>query len=441
MHPWHPRSRPLLRHVSILLGWACLAAIPLAAQEFAINQLITGDQRAPDVAALPDGGFIVVWQSPVTPGDDTDGLAILGRYLDSSGTLTSGDFQLNNYTTFSQRRPRVATRQDGSFVLSWVDSDSSSPESLDNLRARTFDSSGNGSPNNFQVDTAQNVDSHAVGAADSGQFVVASSRRDYDSNGYLSGSARLRRFQSNGTEIDSTALTGSGSQVVTVSMAGNDGDGFVVAAAQRSYYASESQVRATRLDTGGAVDGSSIDVYGDQPFDIATATGVDVALEPPGAFFVVWNGDDTSYLTTVEVHGRRVDATDVLDPAGPQQINTYTTGFESSPRIARGGDGTFLVVWEDMGAPGDDNTGIRGRWLDSLGVPMGEAFAVNEQTTSVQRNPQVAASADGSQFLVVWTSPVDGDGNGIRGRRFFLQSLYRDGFESGDVSLWSSSEP
>lgn len=39
---------------------------------FAVNTLTTGDQASPDVAVLPGGNFVVVWDSDVSAGGDTD---------------------------------------------------------------------------------------------------------------------------------------------------------------------------------------------------------------------------------------------------------------------------------------------------------------------------------------------------------------------------------
>lgn len=444
MHPWHTRSRSFLRHVSTLLGLACLATTPLTAQEFAINQLTTGDQLAPDVATLP-GGFVVVWQSPVTPGDDVDNLAAIGRFFDSLGSPTSGDFQVNTYTTYSQRRPRVATRQDGSFVVSWLDAYPGGKGLLNNLRARTFDSVGTGSAGDFQIAVSPNIyttfNTHDVGAASAGEFVVGFSRF-YNFDGNYDGQARIRRFQSDGTPIDSTTLVDQNDRDVTLRLTGNDGDGFVVTTASREYFGTYSDVLATRLGTSGVTSGGAIAVHGDQPNGFGGATGADVALAPSGEFIVAWNGYDTYLGTGNDVYGRQIGSDDTLEPAGPQKLNSYTTGFEFSPRVARGADGSFLVVWETTQAPSEDALGIRGRWLDSLGAPVSEAFAVNVYTTGNQRGPEVAPSADGQQFLVVWYSDGDGDGSGIRGRRLGLPGfVFTDGFESGDVSQWSNSAP
>ncbi|MEM7583844.1 MAG: hypothetical protein AAF560_10725 [Acidobacteriota bacterium] len=38
------------------------------------------------------------------------------------------------------------------------------------------------------------------------------------------------------------------------------------------------------------------------------------------------------------------------------QVNTYTTGDQGEPRVARGADGSFAVVWSSNGSAGTDDS-------------------------------------------------------------------------------------
>jgi hypothetical protein len=91
--------------------------------QFQVNQAGTGDQDHADVAAAPDGSFLVVWDGPST-GGDLDG-SIQGRLFAPGGTPLSGDVQINQETAGRQKEPRVEAREDGSFLVVW-----SSPELL-----------------------------------------------------------------------------------------------------------------------------------------------------------------------------------------------------------------------------------------------------------------------------------------------------------------------
>lgn len=143
--------------------------------------------------------------------------------------------------------------------------------------------------------------------------------------------------------------------------------------------------------------------------------------------------------------GGGIDAADVVDggradrdlggadgsaivAAGPEfQVNTYTTGYQYRPEIARAADaGSFVVVWTSQAQDGSGYA-IEGRRFTSTGAAAGGEFRVNTYTTSDQTAASVAAFGDGG-FVVAWTSPSeDGSGNGIFAQRF----------DSGGVRLGS----
>lgn len=90
---------------------------------------------------------------------------------------------------------------------------------------------------------------------------------------------------------------------------------------------------------------------------------------------------------------------------GGEQINTWTTGNQSSVDVARGSDGGFFVVWDSPTSDGTDSDGhsVRGRVFDADGLPLGDDFQINTYTSHDQEHPAVAAAPNGD-FLVVWQS-------------------------------------
>ena len=77
----------------------------------------SGDLRVPGIAALPGGGFVVVWQG--FGAGDPDGYGIFARIFDVTGTPVTGDFVVNTYTTDYQWYPSVASAPTGDFVVVW----------------------------------------------------------------------------------------------------------------------------------------------------------------------------------------------------------------------------------------------------------------------------------------------------------------------------------
>jgi hypothetical protein len=76
--------------------------------------------------------------------------------------------------------------------------------------------------------------------------------------------------------------------------------------------------------------------------------------------------------------------------------------------------------------------------------PVGEQFQVNSYTTNSQKEPAVAATPQGN-FVVVWRRDgsvgTDTSSYSIQGQRYSSGIVFADGFESGDMSAWSSTVP
>lgn len=141
-----------------------------------------------------------------------------------------------------------------------------------------------------------------------------------------------------------------------------------------------------------------------------------IASNGSGDFLVVWasQGQDGS---EAGVFGQVLNSLG-LPVGGEFLVNTYTTNRQYSQALASNGQSNFVVVWHSY--PGQDGSrgGVFGRRFDSTGTALGAEFQVNSYTTNWQRSPKVAADASGN-FVVVWESyPQDGDGTGIFGQRF-----------------------
>jgi hypothetical protein len=148
-----------------------------------------------------------------------------------------------------------------------------------------------------------------------------------------------------------------------------------------------------------------------------------VAVDGAGQFVVVWTSDGSAGTDTDDrsIHAQRYDAAGTALGA-ELQVNTYTTGRQSSPAVAIDTTGRTLVVWDSAGSPSTDTAGlsIQARGFDGAGLPLGAQFQVNDHTTGTQRDPRIVADDDGG-FLVVWESDgspgTDGDSFSVQARR------------------------
>jgi cysteine-rich repeat protein len=136
--------------------------------EFRVNSYTSGTESDPDVATMPDGGWLVAWH-----GNDQDNVGIFVKRYASDGTASGGEFQANAYTTGQQASPTIAAGNDGHFVLSW-----SSPTpggDSEDIMVRRFGADAVPVAPEFRVNTyTLSLQSrHAVATDRDGDFVVA----------------------------------------------------------------------------------------------------------------------------------------------------------------------------------------------------------------------------------------------------------------------------
>jgi len=90
-----------------------------------------GLETDPDVAALRDGGFVVVWTDPTSSVHD-----IRASILSNAGATVAPNILVNTTTTATQDEASVVALADGGFLVTWEDD-------LTNLvRAQRFDAVG-----------------------------------------------------------------------------------------------------------------------------------------------------------------------------------------------------------------------------------------------------------------------------------------------------------
>ena len=118
--------------------------------EFPVNSSTAGPQYDASVAAEPDGGFVVVWQSKDQDGSD---FGVFGQRFDRSGGRVGTEFAVNTYTTGPQVRPRVAETGQGIAVV-WASGDQDGSASGIFARRQEFHPE------------ALAVDAHGIGTSD-----------------------------------------------------------------------------------------------------------------------------------------------------------------------------------------------------------------------------------------------------------------------------------
>lgn len=147
------------------------------------NDTYSYTQDDSDVAGLVNGGFVVTWTDQ--GGADGSGYGVFFRMFDNSGNevtvydrdgnAISGDVLVNQQTTGTQWQPEVAALEDGGFLITFTDNQSTSDGDAASVWAQQYDKFGSPIQDNFLVNitttgTQQNT---AVAGLENGDFVAA----------------------------------------------------------------------------------------------------------------------------------------------------------------------------------------------------------------------------------------------------------------------------
>jgi uncharacterized repeat protein (TIGR01451 family) len=90
---------------------------------FQVNTLTAGNQFGPEVSALPDGGFLVAWQSEGSYGTDGSGYSVQARRYLLDGSPAGPEEQVNATEAGDQIRPDVAVDASGKPTFIWSSGD------------------------------------------------------------------------------------------------------------------------------------------------------------------------------------------------------------------------------------------------------------------------------------------------------------------------------
>ena len=84
-------------------------------------------------------------------------------------------------------------------------------------------------------------------------------------------------------------------------------------------------------------------------------------------------------------------------------------------------DGDFVIAWQSHYQDGS-SYGVVARRFASTGAARSGDLQVNSYTTGFQASPRVAADA-GGDFVVAWSSIHDGSFNGVFAQRFVVPTI------------------
>ena len=406
------------------------AGVALLGDEFQVNTYTDQNQSFPHVAMAPDGRAVAVWESV---GQDDDGDAVVARRYAANGAPVGDEFVVNTTTASHQSQASVAMKADGSFVVLWR----STGQDDDGwgVFGQHFDASGAPVGDELQVNEEEDNHQELVSAAfhsDGSLMVVWESTEQDGSAGGIYGRV-----------YDPMGLAGDEFRINTTTQ-GWQNDVEVVATP--SGFVTTWETLNVDADFRGVVfrrySATGVPLGGEQLANVTEAGNQNnpvVAVQPDGTFMIAWesDGQDGSDATVIA----RFFASDGTPRSGEIQLNQTTAGDQEKLSATADGLGGYVVVWEGEATSGGSFDEIWGRRVLADGTLCGDEFRINTSTSNRQVFPAIAGGDDGV-LMAVWHSWT-GDGSGTRsvGQRLWVTGLFSDGFESGDLSVWSLVVP
>ncbi|WP_338086792.1 cadherin-like domain-containing protein [Magnetospirillum aberrantis] len=304
-------------------------------REFRINTYTANDQYVADIQALPNGNFVVVWDSP---GQDGSSNGLYSAIFSSTGSSVVGETPVNTTTFSAQSGPSIAVLSDGSFVIAW--GSASQDNGTNGLYAQRYGVSGQKLGGEFRLNTTSSGSQNFVKLLklDDGGF-LATWRTDVPGNWLIGqkfnaagemvdGEFRIDNGGSGVKQTSSLNRLADGNILIVWLSYGQDGDNYGVFA--RLYDPSlnaisdEFQVNSTTASSQNVPN---------------------VAIFSDGGFAIVWR----SYLqdgSASGVYGQRFDATGQRVD-GEFRINQTTEGDQNSPVALALDEGRYVVCWQD----------------------------------------------------------------------------------------------
>ncbi|MCH9646841.1 MAG: hypothetical protein K0U98_01305 [Deltaproteobacteria bacterium] len=423
-----PNARDAMIGFLFLAGFVLLlnpvsAGIVPTGPELAVNVTTPGNQFGPDVAPTPDGGFIVAWVH--TRSEEDRIVEFFFRPYGADGTPLSSEIS-SGATVERGGGVDIATDGEGNFVLAF---------SIQNqilgffhdLYFKPFNADGTAA-GETEIATIRFQEDNSLGGVamtPMGSFILAW-------NGCCEGpdwGVSTRFVDSSGTPEPEPVF-----QVDRISRpdvaAAPDG-GFFLAWRQDG-------LQGQWLTDRGSAVGSPI------PLISAPVTGLSTPVarfQPDGTGLALLSSRTPGF---VEILGRRVSRQGVpLGTEFPVMSPPIASGSNFYLDAAVLHNGEFVAVWQrelDGGIPGP----FMARHFSREGQPLSTPISLDLPTFSEEIGPHVAAIGIDS-LVLTWlnTDGRDGSDSGIFAQRYDItrDSIFADGFESGDLSAWPLSVP
>ncbi|WP_165671585.1 Ig-like domain-containing protein [Metapseudomonas otitidis] len=412
--------------------------------EFIVNTSTKDQQTWSTTTALPNGGFVVAWQSNSGGSDD-----VKAQLYDAAGMPIGNEFLVNVVTAEYQGRPSVITLSDGTFVVGYHSWENDRTIVRTQRFGYTHDESGNITGTTRiggekLIDRAGFKYNNAVKltAMDDGGYLAVWQGRTGDDKPWQVVAAQYDAAgkQVPGSEAVLSAGFSQNPNVASTAIAATIDDGRVVIT-----YAKETTV----ADIYFRIYDPKSQTYGNEVRANQTTNGLQgtpsASKLANGNFIVTWDSYDTN---GPDQSGSGVWAR-IYSPEGTPMgneflMNTFTPNIQKRPVTVSRPEGGFVAVYSSQAdsAPGQGSFGIYLQFFDDAGNRVGQEMRVNQLVYGDQEWPELTFLADGRLF-VTWTDYGVGDGSGsaIKGRIIDLDTTLGLGVTPQDAAAKNGVAP
>lgn len=234
-------------------------------EEFHVDTSRRGDGTTPVVAGLTKGGFVVAWASGTHGQPD----GIFGRHYSAAGRPRGDEFRINTYRPHAQLQPAIAALDDGGFVVVWISRDQN--DHRYGVFGQRFDRHGARVGSEFDIGTRARVYPGAPGLSGlkGGGFVVAWS--SFKQAGAPGWGAYGRLFDPTGTPIgDEFPVDPDTGDLASIpSVSGLKSGGFVI-----GWVTKEGSLYGRRFDSTAQAIGEPFLVTTGKYFDDIASAGL-----------------------------------------------------------------------------------------------------------------------------------------------------------------------
>jgi len=410
-------------------GWAVKAQVFAAdgrriGQEIPVNTATQGDQYGPQITPLPNGGFVITWNDAKN-GMNRNDYEVRAQAFAADGTPVGAEIHVNTVMQGVQSNPQVAALPNSGFVITWQSAPRWDWWDWD-VMAQVFTPNGSKSGDEIFVNITSNPQINPqVTALSNGSFIIT--LQDFIGNSaFGSYEIKAQLFAANGSKIAdeflvNTATTDEQSKPLITELSNG---GFVIVWEDKSKGVGGASGDADGIAIKAqvfAADGSKVE---DERLVNTAARGdqsdPQIAVLPNGGFVITWQdasagvagatGDNSGLAVKAQIftaNGSKVE-NEIL-------VNTTTQGNQWEPQITALPNNGFIITWTD------ENWGVGGQGLDasllavkaqvfaSDGSKVGDEILVNTAALGNQHKPQITTLPDG-KFAITWVDESQGIG-------------------------------